>query len=502
MSTEITTQFCTAMQQFGIRPPETIQDDGQLHRFTTSETHRDNAGWYVFYPDGIPMGSFGNWITGSQHTWHAEIGRTLSPQETSEHRLKIGNIRRLLKAAEEERYAKAISYLGKTHPENMSDFEPLEQEVEVKNTQQIINATIKPTTSETKLNIIRGSDFKPEPIVWIWNDWLAAGKFHILAGAPGTGKTTIALNLAATITRGGAWPDGTTCGSGNILIWSGEDDRKNTLLPRLLAHGADPKRTYFIENIEENNEARFFDPSRDIGELCKEVSKISEVRLIIIDPIVNVVAGDSHKNGEVRRALQPLVELAEKLQAVILGISHFTKGTLGHEPLERVTGSIAFGALARIVLATAKTTDPAGEVRHVLVRAKSNHGPDGGGYAYRIEQVELVDYPGILSAQAIWGDPVNGSARQLLNDTDNSETTEERSILSEAVHFLKTVLAEGAISKKEVSEKAREAGFKEPTLRRAKTFLGVEAIHEGYGKGSLWKWYLPSRMYNHSEEKP
>lgn len=344
---------------------------------------------------------------------------------------------------------------------------------------------------ETKVNIICGSDFDPEPIVWVWNDWLAAGKFHILAGAPGTGKTTIALSLAATVTRGDEWPDGTTCQPGNILIWSGEDDRKNTLLPRLLAHGADAKRTYFIENIEENSKPRLFDPSRDIGQLCEAVSKIGDVRFIIVDPVVNVVAGDSHKNGEVRRALQPLVELAEKLQAVVLGISHFSKGTMGYDPLERVTGSVAFGALARVVLATAKTTDPNGEVRHLLVRAKSNHGPDGDGYAYHMDQVELPDYPGIFSPRAVWGDPVSGSARELINDTDSHETTDERSMFSEAIDFLKTVLAEGAVSKKEVIIKAKEVGLKEVTLRRAKTFLRIEAIHEGYGKGSLWKWVLP-----------
>jgi putative DNA primase/helicase len=30
----------------------------------------------------------------------------------------------------------------------------------------------------------------------------------IFGGAPGCGKTTIALSVAATVTRGGAWPGG------------------------------------------------------------------------------------------------------------------------------------------------------------------------------------------------------------------------------------------------------------------------------------------------------
>lgn len=79
-----------------------------------------------------------------------------------------------------------------------------------------------------------GADLTPEPISWLWPGWLAQGKLHILAGAPGQGKTTIAQSFAATITTGGRWPDGQWCKPGNVLIWSGEDDPADTLLPRLL----------------------------------------------------------------------------------------------------------------------------------------------------------------------------------------------------------------------------------------------------------------------------
>lgn len=343
--------------------------------------------------------------------------------------------------------------------------------------------------SKQVVKLICATDLEPEPVHWLWRHWLAVGKLHLLVGAPGIGKTTLALNLAATITRGGQWPDGGYSLPGNILIWSGEDDPQDTLLPRLLANQADPSRIYFIGEVNENNKVRAFNPARDICKLYEEASQIGRVQLIVIDPVVNVVSGDSHKNGEVRRDLQPLVELATKLQCVILGITHFSKGTLGRDPLERVIGSIAFTALARMVLVAAQIVDKNGTLKRLLIRAKSNNGPEGDGYYYQLEQVMLNHCPEMLSSQVVWGEFVEGSAQALLLDNRLSD----QSVLKEAIHFLRVLLSDGPLCKKEIDERAREAGFKDITLRRAKTFLGVEASHDGFGNGSVWKWRLPSQ---------
>jgi putative DNA primase/helicase len=356
-------------------------------------------------------------------------------------------------------------------------------------------STVLKVIHEPGVVLTRAADMDPEAVRWIWKNWLALGKFHILAGAAGTGKTTIALNLAAIISSGGEWPDGTQCESpGNILIWSGEDQPRDILLPRLLTHDADCERIYFVGNVFENNRPRTFDPARDMQSLYEKAAKIGNVRLIIIDPIVSAVSGDTHKNGEVRRGLQPLVELGEKLNAAVLGISHFSKGTMGRDPLERVTGSIAFGALARMVFATAKITSPTGETKRLLVRAKSNYSLDESGFNYEIEETNLADFPDIASSHVVWGLAVEGSAQELLMDPNGSGTTEQPSALREAIDFLKMLLAGGEVSRDIMNEKAKEAGITSITLRRAKTLLGVESKHKGFGKGSYWVSCLPSKL--------
>src|SRR5450432_3595654 len=117
------------------------------------------------------------------------------------------------------------------------------------------------------VELISGDKVKPQPIKWLWDGYLAAGKFHIVAGAPGTGKTTLALDLVATLTKGGHWPDGTDALAGDVIIWSGEDSIEDTLAPRLIAAGADMARVRFVRGVIDGGAWRSFDPAKDFAAL-------------------------------------------------------------------------------------------------------------------------------------------------------------------------------------------------------------------------------------------
>ena len=340
----------------------------------------------------------------------------------------------------------------------------------------------------TGLSIIAAGSLHPEPIAWLWDGWLARGKVHVLAGSPGTGKTTAALDLAAILTTGGRWPDGTRAPVGSVLIWSGEDDPKDTLVPRLIAAGANLERVHFVGSVVEVEGIRSFDPARD-GDLLHHHAALMDPppALLLVDPIVSAVAGDSHKNAEVRRALQPLVDLALAVRCVVLGISHFTKGTAGRDPVERVTGSLAFGALARVVMAAAKLSEEEGGGR-MLARAKNNLGPDSGGFAYELEPVELADHPGVHTTRVVWGPPLEGTARELLGMAEQSDDPEERNALEDARGFLLALLADGPMPAKQIMREAHEAGHAERTIKRAKKALGIEARKAGMK--DPWLWHL------------
>ena len=350
---------------------------------------------------------------------------------------------------------------------------------------------------QPKAILVSAADIKSEPISWLWPGWLAGGKLHVLAGPAGTGKTTIAINLAATVTTGGIWPDGSRCHRpGKVLIWSAEDGVADTLIPRLTAAGADLSEILFVKATHEaDGDSRSFDPATDIPLLVAACDKLADVRLLIVDPIVSAVAGDSHKNAEVRRGLQPLADFAERLGAAVLGITHFTKGTKGREPLERVTGSLAFGALARIVLGATKGEDD----QRLLVRVKSNIGPDGGGFNYALEYPDLGG--GVIGSRVVWGAAVDGHARTLLADTEmDSAEDDARSERADAADWLREVLADGPVSAKEIRRQADDAGHAWATVRRAKSLLGVSVEKATFSGG--WRWSLPKVLTNAEDAQP
>jgi len=334
--------------------------------------------------------------------------------------------------------------------------------------------------------LLTGSSILPVSVRWLWRGYLAHGKITLIAGAPGTGKSTLAIEIAATVTTGGIMPDDEPIESGDVLIWSGEDDVADTLYPRFLAAGGNPNRIHFVDaTLDEHGQRLPFDPARDLSRLTTAAQRLDRLALIVLDPIVSAVAGDSHKNTEARRGLQPVVDLAVATGAAVLGVTHFAKSSAGRDPQERVNGSIAFTALPRIVLATVKPADPDAPRR--LVRAKSNLGPDHGGFEYTLYQASIPGHD--FGAQRVqWGQPLEGSARELMQVEEPNDGADAADAAAE---FLRDMLAEGPVLTNELKKAADANGHSWRTVERAKKDLGVAARKKGFEDGK-WRWEMPT----------
>src|SRR5262245_17598194 len=82
---------------------------------------------------------------------------------------------------------------------------------------------------------------------WLWPGRFARGKFGLIAGLPDMGKGQIAAFIAAAVTAGVELPcDEGSAPQGNVIWFNAEDGARDTVLPRLVAAGADLKRIIFV----------------------------------------------------------------------------------------------------------------------------------------------------------------------------------------------------------------------------------------------------------------
>ena len=355
---------------------------------------------------------------------------------------------------------------------------------QIKSALQGKSAAIKPVEIKPSLNIVNMIDIQAQPITWLWDGWLPLGKMTILAGAGGCGKTNLTLALIATITTGGIFPDGSKCSNvGKVLIYSTEDDPADTLKPRLIANGADISKVSIISGrTNDKGELEPFDPAQDFPKIEEYIKSNPDVKLLMIDPIISAVSGDMNKANDVRRSLQPLVDLANEYKFSVLGITHFSKGSGGSSPADRIIGSQAFTALARMAWSAAKRED---ESDCILVRAKSNNSILEGGVRYQIESETVLN--GIETTKTVWLGTVEGTAKELLNEAESTESN--GSTVDLAKEFLIDLLSSvEKMPASEVQEEAKNAGYSVASIRRAKDNLNIKPFKEG----SAWYWKLPS----------
>jgi hypothetical protein len=351
------------------------------------------------------------------------------------------------------------------------------------------------TTSQVNgLTIQMASDVQPVPIEWLWPDRVARGKINFVAGNPDQGKSQITLDMAARVTNGDTWPNSEGKAElGSVVILSAEDDPTDTVVPRLMAAGANLEKVAIVAATVKTDKRgrRMFNLAEDLERLTGPVQNLGDVSLLIIDPISAYMGGkgtaDTYKNTEVRAVLAPLAEWAAKHRLAVVFVSHLNKNGSGRA-LSRLTDSLAFGALARCGWLVMPEQDATGETgRKLFLRGKNNLAADAGGLAYRIEGRTVNAGTGNISApRIVWEGPVDITADEAMEGAGSKPTNHDV-----AVAFLEDFLATGPQPRKIIEEQAEIRELSWRTIERAKTTLSVTATKVGFAKSGCWMWSLP-----------
>lgn len=332
------------------------------------------------------------------------------------------------------------------------------------------------------------STFQPKAIEWLVEGAIPLGMVGVLGGAPGFGKSTIAISLAAMVTTGVNTLDrGAPCAIGSVLMVASEDDPERTLRPRLEAAAADISKVHLVSGVAATSDrVSTFELKRDVEALRAKADELGDVRLIIIDPPAAHLGGktDSYKESDVREALAPYAELANQTGALVLLIVHLNKRSDG-SPQQRFGGSTAWTAVPRFAYVVAQ--DRLDGARYMLP-AKHNLSDDTVGFRYRIEEA-TVNYPSgpIKTSRVVWEGRCPKSAEELLADQRPKPVTPA---LVEAKGFLLELLAAGQVSASEGFGQAEAAGISKSALKRAKAELSVRSER----MNDEWHWSLPPDM--------
>lgn len=311
------------------------------------------------------------------------------------------------------------------------------------------------------------SDFKPEPVDWLWRGRIPLGELTILDGDPSTNKSSLTLDIAARVSTGREMPDGTDGPDGGVLVLQAEDSIRKTLLLRAKAAGANLDRIVVIEQAVIPD---------DLDRIQAAIRQVS-ARLWVIDPLLCFLRQDANKEQSVRQALMPLREVAEQRNIAVVMVRHLNKSG-GRNALYRGTGSIAITAAIRSGFLVAPS--PGDPHLRVLCHWKSNLGPTTASLLF--EPVSTQDG----QVRIEWRGECEYSARELFASPQN-----DRCVRNLARKVLHELLANGPVEQRAVEEHAIEQGLSWRTVERAKADLGIVSRRKGFGPGSIVYWELP-----------
>jgi AAA domain-containing protein len=312
------------------------------------------------------------------------------------------------------------------------------------------------------LVVTPASRIKPRKARSAWDRYLPLGALTIAAGYQGLGKSTMLCKAAADISRGELKGDLEGKPS-PVVLASTEDSASTTLIPRLIAAGADLDKVHIVSIGDETGKLMTIP---DDVVLLEKIVRSLGARVLMLDPLLSFVDLDSHNEQKVRRALAPMARLADEADLAVLGLMHLNKNQ-GAGALTRIMGSTAFTALPRSVLLLGAEGDD--ETRLHLIHIKSNLTARGPSLACHVEGFE-VEQGGetFHTSRFVIDGTSDATADDVLGDP---ESTTDRTAKDDARDWLIDYLRNGPVPAQTAIEAAKKAEIHRRTLYRAQKIL-------------------------------
>lgn len=207
------------------------------------------------------------------------------------------------------------------------------------------------------LDVARMAATEPPPVPWIVEPILAASCVTMLAGREGTGKSMLALALAAAIGHG-ASVAGLECKAGRVLYVDAENGEREAHR-RIRGLGVAPAGLIYLE-------AAAFNLRADVGLIGEAVSEYAP-SVVVLDSFRSLAPGlDENDSGAAEAALRPLVRLAQTREIAILVLHHASRVSGEYR------GSTAIGAAVELGFTLGRhPDDPEARTRRKLTCWKS-----------------------------------------------------------------------------------------------------------------------------------
>jgi AAA domain len=319
------------------------------------------------------------------------------------------------------------------------------------------------------------ADIDHRPIEWLWQDRLAAGTLAMLSGDPGSGKTWVALAIAAALSQGrvpatpGTKATREPC---TILYASTHNGGPELIRPRFASLHGDPARLVLLRGVLDPASAQTASLSLRDTPMLQDALERTQARLLIIDPLHSYLWSiERHRASDVARSFDNLAQLAEKHRCCILLVRPLRKRAQG-------VASIELSAAVRTEFLAAGSPD----APHYpsLVQLKSNLGPLAPALGYSIDQT------GASSPVFSWTGPSKLTPQDVLTDRPVGAGLPSR---KQAAEWLRQILCNGRLSQGTVEAAAQRDGVCMITVRRAKCDLGILSTKDSFS--SAWYWALP-----------